>query len=303
MLIENLSVYSPDEGGGSVLTNEVAPEPENEGGAPAENSGSAPDPIDPLTPPTDNSTNMSEWLQGVAEELRGEPSLQPFKSVEDLAKSYVHSRKLLGADKIQVPNKYADENEWRGVYEKLGLPKDVAEYDLKPEEGAEVDEEFFSGFKEAAHQAGILPKQAQQLYTWYDGKVREMSSQSMLKSETKQKEEIQALQAEWGDAWESKVTAAKLAITEYGDDDFKEYLETTGLGNDARVIKLMSKIGENLSEDQLKSSGATGLRHTPADAQGAINEILGNPTHAYFDKKHPDHKRAIDEMNSLFSRL
>ena len=64
----------------------------------------------------------TSFLSSLPEELQKEPSLQNFTNVGDMAKTLVHSQKMVGADKIAIPSKHATEEDWKQVYTKLGLP-------------------------------------------------------------------------------------------------------------------------------------------------------------------------------------
>ena len=55
----------------------------------------------------------------IPEEYKEEKSLHNFSNMNDFVKSYLHSQKLVGADKIPVPNKMATDEDWNAVYEDL----------------------------------------------------------------------------------------------------------------------------------------------------------------------------------------
>ena len=87
--------------------------------------------------------------------LRGEPSLQSFDSVDKLAKSYVHARKMIGADPnqmLQLP-KEGDEEGWNQVYNRLGRPEKADGYDFDLGDGEQSPD--VADFKNVAHQLGL----------------------------------------------------------------------------------------------------------------------------------------------------
>ena len=90
-------------------------------------------------------TNQAEanWKEALPEEVREDPSMQAIQTVDNLAKSYVNAQKMIGADKIIVPNKYAEENEWQDVFTKLGLPESPDKYEISVSD-KEVDKDFFN---------------------------------------------------------------------------------------------------------------------------------------------------------------
>ena len=75
-----------------------------------------------------------------------DPSLTDIKDVANLAKSYVHSQKMIGKDRITLPGKEATDEEWGTFYSELGRPEEAKSYDFgeRPSlpEGLEYDEDF-----------------------------------------------------------------------------------------------------------------------------------------------------------------
>ena len=65
---------------------------------------------------------VTDWKQELPDDLRDHPSIANMQDVTSLAKSMVHAQSLVGADKIAVPGKWADEQDWNQVYDKLGSP-------------------------------------------------------------------------------------------------------------------------------------------------------------------------------------
>ncbi len=89
---------------------------------------------------TESSEAETSWKEALPEDVREDPSMEAIQTVDNLAKSYVNAQKMIGADKIIVPNKYAEANEWKDVFTKLGLPESVDKYEISTKE--EVDQEF-----------------------------------------------------------------------------------------------------------------------------------------------------------------
>ena len=72
---------------------------------------------------SDQSQPQESFQNLIPEEYREEKSLQNFSNMNDFVKSYLHSQKLVGADKIPIPNKLATDDDWNAVYERLGRPQ------------------------------------------------------------------------------------------------------------------------------------------------------------------------------------
>ena len=246
-------------------------------------------------------TETADWRSSLPEDIREDPSLQALQDINSLAKSYVHSQRMLGTDKVIVPGKYATSDEWRSFYQKAGLPQEVKDYDITSS-NTEVDQEFFDDYKEASHKAGVLPNQAQEMFNWYMEKADKEVNRQEEETTRSVEDSMRTLQTDWGTAFESKISSARAAVNHFGDENLKSYLDESGLGNDPSLIKVFSKIGETLSDDSFKGEADTGnYGRTPEAAQREINEIMADPKHPYFDKNHPNHKKALEDMQRLFT--
>lgn len=255
------------------------------------------------TPEKTASSPAASWRDSLPDDLKNEASLNIIQDIPNLAKAYVNAQKMIGADKIVVPGKHATDEDWAKVFQKLGLPESVDKYEVKAKEGSPLDEGFFKAFKEQAHKAGVLPGQAQKLMDWYNT----MAAERMTEVQTQQKAEMEkgvsSLKTEWGQAWDRKVAAANVAVQEFGGDDFKEFLETSGLGNHPMMIKLMAKVGESLSEDKIKGLKDVNFGKTPDEIKKEISTVMGDRNHPYWNKSHPNHKLAVDEMQKLYNQM
>ena len=100
----------------------------------------------PATSPVNNNVTSvveqaaADWKASLAEEIRADKSLAPIKDINSLAKSYIHAQKLVGVEKIPLPNKHATEEDWNVVYDKLGRPKSPEEYKYNISKDANIDE-------------------------------------------------------------------------------------------------------------------------------------------------------------------
>merc|ERR1712196_598310 len=105
-----------------------------------------------------------------------------------LAKSYIHAQKLVGADKIPVPNKHATEDDWNAVYSKLGRPETPDGYKFNLPEDQKVNEEGLKVFADHAHKLGLLPNQAEGMVKFYNElRANELSSADSTATAARQK--------------------------------------------------------------------------------------------------------------------
>lgn len=244
------------------------------------------------------------WRDALPTELREEPSIKLFNDVSALAKSYLHAQKQIGADKLSVPGKHATDEDWNQVYSKLGLPKELKDYDVKLE-GDMIDKDFVSKFKETAHKAGILPKQAQLLANWFQEVNKTSTEQVKQQREQQVKTQLEGLKAEWGAAYQQNLSQAAMILQELNDPLLNEYVAKTGLGNDPQFIKLCQRISSKYLKEGTIVEGQAQMQGklTPAQAQIEANKILGDTKHPYYDTNHPNHKAAVAEVQGYFNMV
>jgi hypothetical protein len=158
-----------------------------------------------------------------------------------------------------------------------------------------------SEFRKSAHQAGVLPGQAQKMADFFAVQVKAQIEKTQAERTSHLEKELGKLKTEWGQAYEPKIIKARAALKEFGDQELTDFLGKSGLGNHPAIIKLLAKIGDSMSEDKIKGSGGHGENVlTPNEAKTRIGQIMADPKGPYFDKNHPNHKNAVEEMNKLF---
>lgn len=252
----------------------------------------------PATPPVEVKL-PENWKMALPEDLQKDPSMASIMDIQSLAKSYVHGQKMIGRDKIVIPDKFATDEDWQKVFQKLGVPDSADKYELKV--GDNVDPEFVKGFKDMAVKNGILPRQAEKLFNFYNDHVGKTVAAQEEASRKAFEESVNGLKKEWGQGYDRKIQAASGLFNKIADKDVKELFNSTGFGNDPTVIKMFAKLAEELGEDKFVSGASTGaMGLTPGEAKQKINEVFGNKDHPYFNKSHPSHKDAIAEMQRLF---
>ena len=64
-------------------------------------------------------TPISSWKDSISEEYRVDPNIEKFTEIDALAKSYINATKMIGQDKVAIPNNNSTEDQWNEVYAKL----------------------------------------------------------------------------------------------------------------------------------------------------------------------------------------
>ena len=239
----------------------------------------------------------------IPENFREEKSLENFNNMEDFVKSYLHAQKMVGADKIPVPNKHSTDEDWNEVFKRLGAPSspDDYKYDFKDQE---MDQGQVQEFNKTAHKLGLLPKQAEGLIKFYNemnGNIaanqEEAAAQAQLNVETE-------LRKEFGPQFNKRLDQAKrLAVNSLGQDFLENtYLKDgSRLGDNLQVIKAFSDLADKLSEDPIIQGDGSSYM-TAKDIEKEITELTQEGS-AYWDKTHINHQKSVDEVLKLREML
>ena len=235
----------------------------------------------------------------IPEEYRGEKSLSNFKDMNDFVKSYLSAQRIVGADKIPVPNKFATEEDWKAVFNKLGAPEKPEDYKYNFKEG-EVDQELLSTFNQQAHKLGLLPQQAESLIKFYNDMNEGSSVQAEEKAAQTRIHTENELKKEFGPQYVKRLDQAKrLASSTLGNDFLENTLLADGsrLGDNLNVVKAFSNLAEKLSEDEVVKGDSSSYM-TANEIEKEINSLTeeGSP---YWTKTHPNHQKAVQEVFKL----
>ncbi len=247
-------------------------------------------------PKTETPQTTTDWKANLSDEIRADKSLENIKDIQGLAKSYIHAQKMVGADKIPVPNKYATEDDWNEVYSKLGRPEspDGYSFDTKG-----IDESGLKSFAEHAHKMGLLPQQANEMVKWYQGNVDATTQENNTKAEKARNDSVIALKKEYGQAYDNKLKAASAMAKQYIEPDVLNLnmADGTKLGDHPSIIKAFASLSEKMGEDQfVNPTGPSYL--TPEQLNKQIGELTATGS-AYWDKNHPNHQTAVQEVLAL----
>jgi hypothetical protein len=246
-------------------------------------------------------TTSVDFQTLIPEEYREERSLQNFQNMNDFVKSYLHSQKLVGADKIPVPNKMATDDDWNEVYKRLGRPNSPDEYQYQLPEQNKLDDATLKAFSDQAHKLGLLPKQAQGIIDYYNGLAQQSEQSASMQQETARLEAETVLRKEYGPAYDNKVNAAKnLATNTLGAEFLRDTVLQDGsrLGDNPQVVKAFATLAEKLSEDNLVQ-GDVASAMTIKEINDEISSLT-QPGSAYWNKTHINHKKAVEEVQRLY---
>lgn len=237
-----------------------------------------------LTTETTVDTNVSandNWYSSLNEEYRNHPSIQKFTDVNGMAKSYLSLESLMGQEKIPVPKGADDINAWNMYNKAFGVPETSDKYEFKIDGFEDVD---LSSYKDIMHKHHLSNDVANDLITQH--------LQSFVEYEQLRQDEINKardvaaadLKKEWGYKYEENMKVAKNFLEKMSDskEDFDYFNEK--IGNDAKFIRLLNKLGNSISEGELGGfeGQSQGFTKTPAEAKSEFDRIMNDPNDAYW---------------------
>ena len=239
----------------------------------------------------------------IPEKYKEEKALSNFVSMDDFVKSYLSAQRLVGANKVAIPNKMATDEDWEEVYSKLGRPAKPEDYKYSFSE-EEINQDQLKNFNETAHRIGLLPKQAERIIKFYNemNTQAEVDNQKMF--EVKQTEAMADLKKEFGPTYTKRLDQAKkLAVETLGNDMLNNTILKDGsrLGDSVEVIKAFSMLADKLSEDEIIKGEGTGYQ-TASEIEKEISELTedGSP---YWQKTHPNHAKTVERVFKLREQL
>jgi len=252
---------------------------------------------------TETQTSDQSFQDLIPDEYKENKALSNFNNMNDFVKSYLSAQKIVGAEKIPIPNKFSTDDDWKAVFSKLGAPETPDGYKYSFKEG-EVDQETLQSFNQQAHKLGLLPQQAESLIKYYND-LNENSNIAAQQSADEIRQNTEAeLKKEFGAQFNKRIDQAKrLASSALGSEFLNNtYLKDgTRLGDNIEVVKAFSNLAEKLSEDTIVK-GETSSYMTASEIEKQIATLTeeGSP---YWTKGHPNHQKNVDEVFKLRQML
>ena len=246
-------------------------------------------------------TVAKSWKEAIPEELRNDPNISKFTELESLAKSYVNATRMIGQDKVAIPNNNSTEDQWNEVYDKLGRPESADKYQLDVKSDVvPLDESAVKSFAENAHKLGLNNKQAQGILEFYKNSMEGSAQQNQVDMETAQAQAEQELRKEWGRAYEDNIKKAGAVAKANMDANIldMQLKDGTRLGDHPAIIKGFANIANILSEDKLVSTESESVSQG-IDYSAEISKIVNDRDGPYWNKAHPDHDKVVQQVFNL----
>lgn len=229
-------------------------------------------------------------LELLPEEMRKDPALTVFKTLPDLAKGYLDTKKMVGG--IKKAPETADGYKF--------TPMANLNANLKPET-------VLSEFKGVFHKAG-LPNESADIV---QQEVLTILSNRMTQAETAKKDLAMknetALKQEWGADYDKKFDMVLKTLVRAGGNEAVAATDqvSKALGGSPVLLKALGKVFGLLSEDSIGSLGEPGEKQitekteAQANIQSSMLEISQDPKHPFNDPKHPKRDEFMTEWKRL----
>ena len=262
--------------------------------------------VQPIATPStvsggDTPAPQVSWKNTISEQFRNDPSIEKFTEIDALAKSYINATKMIGQDKLVIPNNNSTDDQWNEVYSKLGRPESADKYELDAKsETVPMEESAIKSFAEQSHKLGLNNKQAQGILEFYKNNMEGTAQQSKIDTETAQVQAEQQLRQEWGRDFEGKVKQAGALAKANIDPDVLDMQLQNGirLGDHPEIIKGFAKIASMMSEDKILSTESENV-NTTKDLESEIAAIMNNRDGPYYNNSHPDHDKMVQQVYTL----
>jgi len=246
-------------------------------------------------------TVAKSWKEAIPEDLRNDPNISKFTELEALAKSYINATRMIGQDKVAVPNNNSTDDQWNEVYNKLGRPESPDKYKLEVKSDVvPLDDGAIKSFAENAHKLGLNNKQAQGILEFYKESMEGSVQQSIVDTETAQANAEAQLRKEWGRAFDDNIKRAGAVAKANMNPQIldMELKDGTRLGDHPEVIKGFANIANLLSEDKLVGTESENVSQG-VDYQSEISKIVNDRSGPYWNKSHPDHDKVVQQVFTL----
>lgn len=222
-----------------------------------------------------------KWYDSLNDEYKNHPSIQKFQDANGMAKSYLALETMLGQEKIPVPKGADDTNAWALYRKAFDVPETADKYNIKVEG---VEDDKLKGLKDIFHKYNIPQAAAQELTNAHIQDFKDYEAAKVQAFNAEADKASEELRKDWGAKYEENLTAAKTFLEKMSiSKEEYDYFDNK-IGNDPKFIKLLSKMGQSISEGNLggfEGQGG-GFAKTPAEAKAELDKILNDPDDAFW---------------------
>ena len=255
---------------------------------------------EPTAPLVDAKGELKEgWRDTLPEDIKAEKVFDRVSNFEGIMKSLASAERMVGKDKIAIPNETSTDADWEQFHRAGGRPETPQDYNLTvPEDFPEgvYTKERMEETQNFFHKLGLSSKQAAAIMEYDQNIARGFLQAHEQQIQMDREESKNKLFVLWGNAYEQRIHFGNVTVNEgcAGNEELKSNV-VEKFGDDPDFIQFTSNLGAKFTE-----RGAIQAANipTPGDIQKQIDEAMN--TEAYKNGKHPGHKQQVEYVAKLF---
>lgn len=248
-----------------------------------------------------DETPMSEFFKDYPQ-YSDNPNFNKYKTIKAFAEGHDALLSKLGTS-VTIPNNESTPEQWNEFYSKIGRPESADKYEFEDKlpDGLEIDEKLDSEYRNLAYEIGLTSTQAQKIRMFYNSAVeaaylgnKKATEEHLAKTfETN----VNAIKDMWGADYKAKTKIAMNTARRVLSQDTLDYLDATGLGNNAKLVKDFYELSKKLSGDSGIISGQPNYNkpQTLESMESEAMKILRTPGW----QNDPVLKNRYDELTQL----
>lgn len=230
-----------------------------------------------------DATPMSEFFRDYPQ-YADNPNFNKYTTVKAFAEGHEALLSKLGTS-VSIPNKDSTQEQWNDFYAKIGRPESADKYEFEDNlpEGLEIDEKLDNDYRTLAYDIGLTATQAQKLRAFYNSAVEAayLGNQKEVQTrlaETHEKN-VNEIKEMWGGDYKVKTKIAMNTARQVLSQETLDYLDATGLGNNAKFVKDFYELSKRLSGDSrfIEGQRQYAQPQTLASMESEAMKILRTP--------------------------
>ena len=204
-----------------------------------------------LTTPDVAEGNQEQTTQWYSDEYKELVETKGWDDPNKFLGSYKELEKGMGG-RLKMPTPESSAEEIRAFYQKTGCPENPDGYEITAPEGSELfrNEGVENSLKQIAYDQGVS-KQA------FESIVKGYYDQLNADAQANREQGEAALKQELGGKYEEEMTIAR-RFCEECSDEFRELLDSTGLGNSPIFAREFIRLGKKITSDTLIQGEGSG---------------------------------------------
>lgn len=228
------------------------------------------------------------------------------------ADAYYSANRMVNGQAVEIPQADAKPEVWNDFYTKLGRPEAPEKYDVKIADGITVDDNMLKFGKQMAFDLGLPPAKAQQMVDKWNEFAMKQNGAGIAEQQQANDKEADAVKITWGDKYDANLGNGKRAVQALYDltkpEEKALFSKIEGHIGAASMLDLFARLGSKSGEGGLVGGGSTTTDNiatmTVTQANAEINRLRADVEFGkkFNDKNHPEHKDAVERMNSLYAR-